>query len=156
MSTLNEQANISPLPKLFPVPTIVFDHNNQSAYHCIDTTIRITIPSDRIIITDCLDRLSDYLYTTNLRSIHILFYFSQTLATINWNSLRTFSVLPLLKSFRTTMYNFETILEDEHCQVIAERVPMLTDFVFCFRRNSGDINDNNDPFNIHQKSILNL
>jgi hypothetical protein len=54
------------------------------------------------------------------------------------------------------MYSFKTILEDEYCQVIVERVPMLTDFVFYFRRNSCHINNNNNPFNIHRKSILNL
>jgi hypothetical protein len=54
------------------------------------------------------------------------------------------------------MHNLETILEDEHCQSIAERVPKLIDFVFCFRRDSGPIDDDNDQFNIHQKSIFNL
>ncbi len=156
ISALNEQANILPLPKFHPVPTRILKHNNQSSYHGINTTVRITIPSDRIIVTDCLDRLNDYLYTANLRSIHILFYFSRMFAIINWNSLRTFSIFPLLKSLRITTYNFKTLLEDEHCQVIVERVPMLTDFVFCFRRNGADMNDNNDPFNIHRKSILNL
>jgi len=54
------------------------------------------------------------------------------------------------------VYNLETILEDEDCQAIAERVPMLNDFVFCFRRNIGSIDDDNDPFNIHRKSIFSL
>ncbi len=155
ISTLNEQANILPLPNYYPVGSRVLQDNNQS-YRDIDTTVRITIPPDRIIVIDCLDRLTDFIYTGNLRSIHILLEFSETFTTINWKLLRTFSFLPLLKSLRITMHNFETILEDEHCQLIAERVPILTDFVFCFRRNRRPVYDDNDQFNIHQKSILNL
>ncbi|CAF1132399.1 unnamed protein product [Adineta steineri] len=155
--TLNEQANISPLPHFYFVPSKILQHNNQSSYyHDIQTTIPITIPADRIIVIDCLERITDFIYTRNLRSIHIILNFSQTFTTINWKFVRIFSFLPLLKSFRITIRNSESILEDEHCQLIAERVLKLTDFVFCFRRDSGPIDDTNDQFNIHQKSILNL
>jgi len=154
ISTLNQQANILPLPKFYPVSSRVLEHNSQS-YHDIETTIRITIPPDRIIVIDCFQRLTDFKYTGNLRSVHILFYFSLAFPTINWNLLHTFSTLPLLKSLRITIYHSETVLEDEHCQVIVKRVPMLTDFVFCFRRYVVYCGDN-DPFDIHRKSILNL
>jgi hypothetical protein len=148
--------NILPLPALFLPPTRVLQYNNQSSYHCIDTPFRLTIPTDRIIQIDCLDRLNNYFYTTNLRSLHILLRFSSLFPIINWNSLRTLPLLPLVKSLRITICNFETLLEDEHCQAIVERVPMLTDFLFCFRRYQRSPNDNNDPFNIHRKSISNL
>ncbi|CAF4156004.1 unnamed protein product [Adineta steineri] len=156
--TLNEQVNISSLPKFYPFGSKVLqnNNNNQSSYYHTDTTILITIPADRIIVIDCLERITNFIYTSDLRSIHIILNFSQTFTTINWKLLRVFSFLPLLKSFRITICNFESILEDEHCQLIAERVPKLTDFVFCFRRDSGPIDDHNDQFNIHQKSILNL
>jgi small GTP-binding protein len=97
----------------------------------------------------------DWIAMTNYLG-NILFYFTRTFSIIDWNSLRTLSILSLLKSLRITMYNFETVLQDGHCQVIAERVPMLTDFVFCFRRKIRPVNKNNDPFKIHHKSILNL
>lgn len=62
-----------------------------------------------------------------------------------------------MKSLRITVYNLETVLEDEDCQIIAGRAPMLIDFVFCFRRFEGAADDDdNDLFNIHRKSISNL
>jgi hypothetical protein len=76
ISTLNEQANIFPMPKFYSIGSQVLQHNNQSSYHHIDTIIRITIPPDRIIVTDCLERLTDFIYPENLRSIDILLNFS--------------------------------------------------------------------------------
>jgi hypothetical protein len=65
------------MPKFYPVgSTKVLQHNNQSSYHHIDAIIRITIPPDRIIEIDCLKRVTNFIYTGNLRSIHILLNFS--------------------------------------------------------------------------------
>jgi len=155
-STINESPNILPLLNLQFRSTSATERINQTNYHCIDASIRKKIRTDHIIVIDCLDRLRNNLYPACLRSIHILFHFSRIYPIINWNSLRALSDYSLLKSLRITVYDLETILEEEDCQVIIERLPMLIDFVFCFRRYTGPDDDKNDSFNIHRKSILNL
>ncbi|CAF0964394.1 unnamed protein product [Adineta ricciae] len=154
ISTLNEQANLSLLRKYVPVGSILLGRKDEY-FKEANINIRITIPSDRIISVDCLDSLNSFMYTGNLRSIHIILTFSIFTGTLNWKFLRSFSNLSLLKSLRITLHSGEVLLDDEHCRLIVERVPMLIDFVFCFRGNLGFLN-NDGPFNIYGKSILNL
>jgi hypothetical protein len=153
---LNGKGGVTFLPNLVDIRTITLEHLDQYRFRHINSTVCIKIPTYRIIETNCLDILNDCLFTTNLCSVHIRFCFSSRFAAANWSLLDTLKVLPLLKSLRITVYNFETLLEDMDCQMIIKRLSVLTDFVFCFRRNTGPIDDNNDPFDIHQKSISNL
>jgi hypothetical protein len=156
VQTLNGRGDMTFLLNPPDLRTITLEYRDQGHFHHINSTFCVKIPTYRIIETNCLDTLHDCLFTTNLRFVHIRFYLSLRFAVTNWNSLHTLSVLPLLKPLRLTGYNLETVLEDKDCQVIVKRLPMLTDFIFCFRRNIGPIDDKNDSFDIHRKSILNL
>jgi len=74
----------------------------------------------------------------------------------NWNLLRTFSALPLFESLHVVVYDIPFRLEDQTCQIIAESVLMLTNFVFCFRRNKDEHYNVNKVFDQHRTFIQQL
>jgi hypothetical protein len=89
----------------------------------------------RLILIDSLDSLNSSSLSLNIRFIQIVLnYECLHFASGDWTALRALSTLPLLNSLRVILYGMHIPPDDTNCQIIAETVPMLSDFSFCFRR----------------------
>ena len=152
---LNGNGETLPSPNFSLVRTMTFDHINQFDFHHHATIMRITIPTHQVIVINNFCQLDNCLFTLNIRSIHLSLYTSSKFINSNWNSLRSFSVLPLLKSLHISVFNAQTILDNKDCQIIVEMLSMLTDFAFCFRRETMLDHGHNEN-DVCYKSILNL
>src|SRR5437868_2722741 len=134
--TLNGSSEILPSPNFLLVCALNVDHIGPFSFYYHNPSMRITIPTHHVIMVKNFCELNNCLFTLNIRSIHLSLHSSSNFVRSNWHSLRSFSLLPLLKSLHITVYNEEMILDNKDCQIIVEILSMLTDFAFCFRRKS--------------------
>jgi hypothetical protein len=103
-----------------------------------------------------LKTFSSFPYT--IRSIHIVLHdYLPGFESCNWSVLRSLSSLPMIKSLRILLNNMINILNDDTCKIIAETIPILVDFVICFRWKRGKRDAHVDfVFNNHQVFIEKL
>ena len=107
-------------------------------YH--DWPIGLDLPSLRhVTLTNNLVALKSFSsFPPNIRSIQILLRSRMpNFISNNWSVLRSLSALPKLTSLHIVLKNVETGLDENTCQIIAEIVPMLVHFSFCFRSQRG-------------------
>lgn len=94
----------------------------------------------RLILTDSLDSLVSCTHLINIQSIQIILHYEcLRFGNDNWTVLCTLSTLPRLISLRVLLYEMRVPPDDASCQIIAETVPIVSDFSFCFRRLNGQI-----------------
>ncbi|CAF4959241.1 unnamed protein product [Rotaria sp. Silwood1] len=125
-----------------PSSTTFFSHlissNEIVELHLLrcDRQVSVNLPNIRhLILTDSLDSLNSSQLLRNIRSIQITLHHQCTsFATCDWTALRKLSSLPELNSLRMLLYNMHIPPDDTSCQIIAEIVPIISDFSFCFRR----------------------
>jgi hypothetical protein len=98
--------------------------------------IRLSLPALRhVTLTNSFSSLNSLdLFSTNVRSIHIILYYQSTnFVAPNWTTLHALSSLKSLTSLRMILYNMKKTLDDTASQMIVTVIPMLTDFGLYFR-----------------------
>jgi hypothetical protein len=137
---LNVSDNVPSLAAFLPC---IMSSNQIVEVHLLgcDRKVSLNVPfMSRLILTDSLDSLNNFTHSTNIQSIQIILHYRcLRFGNDDWTVLRTLSTLPRLKSLRLLLYDMRDPPNDTSCQIIAETALIVTDFAFCFRRLSGQI-----------------
>ena len=155
LTTLHFSGEVLP-PPIFSFPHIIaHNHIDTLRLQEFDRPFTMVLPVLRhIIITDQLNYCP---LSASVRSIHIISHYDSSTGVMpNWNLFRAFSALPLLKSLHVVVYDIPFMLDDQTCQIIAESVLMLANFVFCFRRKRDEHYNVNRVFDQHRTFIEQL
>jgi len=153
LKTLKLSGEVLPPPCFFYPHLVSHNRIDTLFFHEFDRPFTLVLPVLRHIII--IDELKYCPLSPSVRSIHIELNYDlciDVMFTLE-NLLHTLSTLPSLKSLRIVVYDMPFMLDDKICQSIAESVLVLTDFVFCLRREYDEHYDVKKVFHEHRTFI---
>ena len=131
--SLNASENVIP-SALVPLPHVVsLNRIDTLRLSSCRSSIDVDLPALRHIILNSLNSFCSF--PSSVCSIQLVLYYEDPpFVAFDWSALHSLAALPMLKSLHILVYDMDTKLEDTTCQIIADAVPKLVDFQFCFRR----------------------
>jgi hypothetical protein len=160
LRTLDASGNILPPPIIFLPHLVPLERIDKLHLAFCNSVIRTNLPSLRhVTLLNSLNVLNNVsLFPATIQSIHIVLkYGLPNFMASNWAALHLLATLPRLSLLHIALYDMPTTLDNTSCQIIAETVPMLTNFGFCFRRLFGPEGyDIKSVFNDHAMFIEQL